>query len=480
MLYGVQSLKKIRKSEGKLKGKSFAKAGIILPIPLMCIFFLFFLIWRIDAPPIPNDYTIADLRSAPADCAESYELLRNLTYLLVDPREEINEINNFITFDENMTEQKSQAKIPEDFVEKYLESDDFEPLLSMEDINIINEVTEVIKEGTASEISNILNKNAYIIKQAWGKTKKARDIIHQLNEFPEIADLYEPNRDAKPFNASPLLIDLSRLYMIYAYLQTEIENINNITAELIILDSVYKKLSLNGRLLITKLVCYTIISNNIITANNIANKTETSQESIELLAEHFKPLSKEQLSLKNPLIFEYLSMKFVVLETLKEPTAKIIPVLKKYSTLRLYKNHCFDKLFALGEMDIDENEKLSVWPDFLHFKELAIPKASENFTFFYRKYNPVGSLLLKMSNLDRIYDKRTLIRMNVNIMDDLLQIVLKKRLGEEIDLTARAYSDEYIIDIENKYILSPGPDEKVGTRDDLKLPINPEVLRFKN
>ena len=70
IICGFISLKKIRKSEGKLKGKSFAKAGIILPIPLMCIFFLFFLIWRIDAPPIPNDYTIADLRSAPADCAE--------------------------------------------------------------------------------------------------------------------------------------------------------------------------------------------------------------------------------------------------------------------------------------------------------------------------------------------------------------------------------------------------------------------------
>jgi len=49
-----------------------------------------------------------------------------------------------------------------------------------------------------------------------------------------------------------------------------------------------------------------------------------------------------------------------------------------------------------------------------------------------------------------------------------------------LDLTARAYSDQYIIDIENKYIVSPGQDEKIGTRDDIKLPINPEVLRFKN
>jgi hypothetical protein len=45
-----------------------------------------------------------------------------------------------------------------------------------------------------------------------------------------------------------------------------------------------------------------------------------------------------------------------------------------------------------------------------------------------------------------------------------------------VDLTARAYSDKYIIDVENKIIFSPGPDGKTRTDDDIKLPINPEVL----
>jgi hypothetical protein len=58
----------------------------------------------------------------------------------------------------------------------------------------------------------------------------------------------------------------------------------------------------------------------------------------------------------------------------------------------------------------------------------------------------------------------------------MLKIALNKRLGEEIDLTARAYSDQYIIDIEKKYIISPGPNGKIGMGDDIKLPINPEVL----
>ncbi|HLB74731.1 MAG TPA: hypothetical protein VJJ98_11980 [Sedimentisphaerales bacterium] len=36
--------------------------------------------------------------------------------------------------------------------------------------------------------------------------------------------------------------------------------------------------------------------------------------------------------------------------------------------------------------------------------------------------------------------------------------------------------DEYIVDLEGEKILSPGPDGKVGTEDDISLPINPAVL----
>jgi hypothetical protein len=58
--------------------------------------------------------------------------------------------------------------------------------------------------------------------------------------------------------------------------------------------------------------------------------------------------------------------------------------------------------------------------------------------------------------------------------------VLNKKLGKEVSLKARAYSDEYIVDVENRKIFSPGPDGKPGTKDDIKLPINPEVLGWQN
>jgi len=90
-----------------------------------------------------------------------------------------------------------------------------------------------------------------------------------------------------------------------------------------------------------------------------------------------------------------------------------------------------------------------------------------------------GSLLIRAGALSytQHYYKRIT---EIKIKDDLLQIVLNKRLGKEVDLKARAYSDEYIVDLENKKIFSPGPDEIPHTDDDIFLVINPEVLEWNN
>ena len=58
--------------------------------------------------------------------------------------------------------------------------------------------------------------------------------------------------------------------------------------------------------------------------------------------------------------------------------------------------------------------------------------------------------------------------------------MLNKRLGKDFSLKARAYSDEYIIDVENRKIFSPGPDGKANTKDDIFLPIDPEVLHVNS
>ena len=471
IIIGTVSYNLIKDSRGKLKGRPISIAGMILSVLFMCGFVL---LWSLDAPPIPNDYTIADLRSAPADCNESYELLRSLVYLFVDPRQEIENLNDAIALEESITGQKSQRKLPDSFIEKYLKDDEYEPLLSDEECALIYEVSEIAEQGKVSALSNIINKNADMIKQTWDKTEKVRGIIHQINKFPEIADLYEPSFTDEPLHVVAL-INFSRIYHAYAYLQVEPNDIHRFTIELIEMDSVFRKLSMNARLKIVKLCCLIITSNNIQAANTIANTSEASQESIKLLAEHFTPFTKEQISLKNPLLLEYLSMKYCISQAPENTFMKVIPVFKRNSTLRINRNH-FEDLISAAEVTNDaKKERLKVWPSFYPFQEPAFPKKNEKLPFLYRCYNPVGSLLLKIMNPDT-FTSMSEKSLKIKIKNDLFQIILNKRLGKDVDLTAKAYSDKYIIDVENEIIFSPGPDGESGTDDDIKLPINPDVL----
>ncbi len=116
---------------------------------------------------------------------------------------------------------------------------------------MIAEVSAIIKTGTTSEISKALNYCAEEIKQIWSDNKTARDIIGRLNEFPEIADLTSPSIDFKIMQLQDLL-QLAYLYEVYSHLQIEQDDIHAVTVQLIELDSVFRKLSLNVRPFIGK------------------------------------------------------------------------------------------------------------------------------------------------------------------------------------------------------------------------------------
>ena len=437
IILGIVSLIKIKKSAGQLKGKGLAIAGIAIPVVLL----LTFVLWSFDADPVPDDYTIADLRSAPSECAQSYELLNNLA-------EE----------DEESTGAPSIG-------------------LSAEDVNTIYQASDIIKKGNYSKVAEVLKANADSINQVWERAKKGRDIINELNKFPEIADLTEPDLYAK----TGFLRNLRRLAVLYSgyvYLQTEQGHTQNAVNELVKLDSVFKKLSVNARLIVTKLVCFARFNIGLETANFIVNNPKTSRETLQLLSEHFTPLSDEQLSLRNSLISEYLMFKKTLDISLgKDYSLPETPFLKCNSALRLYKNLCDRWVAVWEESGESEKAKLLVWPSIYPDWLPSVSVDSEGkLPWYYTCYNPIGSMLIQILTpaLERVFETKT----KMKVRDDLFQIVLNKRLGKKTSLKARAYSDNYIIDTANKRIFSPGPDGKAHTEDDIKLPINPEVLNL--
>jgi hypothetical protein len=452
IVYGIASIRKIRKSKGTLKGVAIATLSIIISILFMTIS-LFFLLWRLDAPPIPNDYTIADLRSAPTDCVPSYKLFEKLIEVL---------------------KQSSDSDIPETG-------------LSKEDISLIEKISYAIADNNSLKISNLLINNADIIKQAWNRTEIARDLIHQLNEFPEIADLYNPYV-TKPLRMFDITY-LHRLYRVFTDIQNEPNDIQYITNELIELDSVFRKLSLNARSLTNKLVCFAMMSQNITTANDIVNKSGTSQEALGLLAEHFGTITEEQISLKNPILCEYLFDKYAISDydslSLGMKVTGKIGFIKVNSTLSVFRNNFENQINIIEGNNKIPRLELSVWPTFYSFKEPSFyynqeqvfPTKLEQIPSLYRYYNPGGSVLLIMLNNNDILKNSEQIEW-ITTQNELLQIVLNKRLGREIDPEKSKNVVKYIIDLENKCISNPGPDGKNGTKDDIKLQINPEVLNL--
>lgn len=428
----ITSIVKIRKSKGKLIGKSLAVAAVIFST----VHVVLLSYWRIDAAPVPNDYTITDISSAAPEYNESYELLNSLA-----------------------GEDDDSLSAPTIG-------------LSEQDVKNLKETYKVFKETDYSKISGGLIANAEIIQLLWQNAKKGRDIINQLAAFPEIADLTEPDIEYElPFLKN--LRHLVHLHRAYICLQSCQGNEQIAMQELMKLNSISKKLSLNARSLVTKLICFACFALDIESANFIINNPQTSRESLEFLAENFMPPATDYISLRNSIIFEYLICKNELSKISKEHRLKYASFspLKLNSTLRLYKNFC-DRWIAVEENQA-EIEQLTVWPAL--YPELPVTIDSDgDFPWYYKAYNPIGSLLvgILMPALDRVFEIKT----KLQIHSDLLQIVLNKRLGKEISLKARAYSDEYIIDVDNKNIFSPGLDGEPNTEDDIKLTINPEAL----
>ncbi|MCJ7728828.1 MAG: hypothetical protein MUO27_02965, partial [Sedimentisphaerales bacterium] len=327
------------------------------------------------------------------------------------------------------------------------------------------------KEDGYENIHAKLTANAENILRVWQNAQKGRDIINQLNTFPEIADL------TKPYMTEFLkfLSNFRRLILLhrdFVCLQSCQGNEEITLNELLKLDNVVRKLDVNARSFITKLVYIACFSVNIKTANFIINNPKTSEDSLKLLAEHFQPLTNEDTSLRNPMIFEYLTFKNELINIDKKSKNPFL--IKLNSTLRLYKNFWDYRIAA--EKGCQKISKLSVWPSIYPALPVQVDP-NGNTPWFYKVYNRTGSLFLTilMPAYVRIFQRNT----KLQIHYDLLQIVLNKRLGREVNLKARAYSDEYIIDLENKKIFSPGLDGIPHTKDDIKLMINPEVLNFK-
>ena len=420
----------IKKGRGKLK-------YFVIPIFVFSdIFLICTLVWRLDAPPIPDDYTVSDLRTGGVTAKESFRTLSSLA--------------------------DKHEKTPEGIGIG----------LSQDEIGVIRNIYSAINNEPNS-------REAFIIRELWEKAATGRATIHKLNGYEEIADLTESDMHAI-IGFLGNLKDMAILYNLHVKFECQEGDTTIPVREIIEFDSVVRKLSINARSLITKLVCYGCLGINIETANYIINNPKASQEDIELLAGHFEPVADEVLSLRNSFISEYITNTQGVREMLFEklPFMRYIrngPI-KWNSTFRVCRNYWDELIESVEGPDGSSTSPLSAWPEIYPDLGPVVMNEDGEFTCYYESYNPVGVKILQMMlpALGKIIEQKTISK----VRDDIFQIMLHARLGREVGLKALAYSDEYVIDKDQNIIFSCGPDGQAYSEDDIKLSFDPVVVEF--
>ncbi len=441
LIISILSLRHIRKSRGKLTGERLAMAGILIPflsIPILIA--AGYAVWSQDAGPVPNEFTEADFNQVRPENEETYAILCQLN--------------------------------GED------DSPDGAPAIGLDRKEV--QLLEKIFDGV-SEIENTELRLAYLrrhsesIQQLWEKAAKGRFVLEKLNTYSEIADFADV--DIEIGEHTPYSYDLKRLFKInrlYSYVL--LGNGNDIEAceQLVEFDTLIRKHVVFTRPIISKLVCYGCIAMNLTHANTIINYPDTSSEALLILQSHFKSLTTEQLSMRNCFIHEYLFFKNGIHEEIE---IKPFPLYKPNSINRYYHGICQNWILIDKDEIPVEFSPISVWP----WGKPAWPKVPlleedvlDKLYDSYSLYNPYGSIKMKvcMPAIGKLFE----IKEKVFIYDDMLQWVLARRLGRDGSLAARAYGDEYVVDVEKGLVYSPGPDGEAFTKDDIKLRINPVVL----
>jgi hypothetical protein len=423
------SLIKIARSSKRLKGVGWALAGMVIPVLFVIPATVYLLIGFFqDAPPIPNDYTVADLHNADPQYNASYELIRS-------------------SFTDESDDPNGAPAIG----------------LSREDIDFIKKLTGLDSSGR-DQIRNNIKR----INELWEKAARGREVIKRLSEYPEIADMDELILTSNICG----LVDLKylvRLYYYYAVAQLLDGKPKDGLRELCCMNQISQKMSVTSRWMVRKLTCYGILQINIDAATQYINDPNVSRDDIILIANSFTPLADKCLSLRNAMISEHIWFRE---EVKKLPLIRMV-IFKPNSSIRYFRN--YEDYWISRELgEASEVHYLDVWPEMLWFMPPLKPDFDEAYPWYYDLYNPFGKpLILPVIPYNATPFK---IKNNIRIKDDLFQYILARRLGKEGDLTARAFGQKYIVDIEKKRIYSPGPDGQPFTKDDIWLPIEPNVL----
>lgn len=232
--------------------RAVALVLLALPLAWLCI----------DAPPVENDYTIADITVDSPDAGPSSRVL--------------------LRYSRNAAA-------------------DFQ----------LNAPTV---DSTSREAFTNALACAREIEQAWADIAPAREWVRQLDAFDVIADLL-PGTRPEDWGRGIGVLDfrvlrrIGRVYWAHASLLAERGKPDEALRELVQFHSVSRKALSRASLLVHKMVWTAIVHGNLDTAERILRKAHgRRKEAAALILETFPPLTAGEVSMRSPLIGEYLGL----------------------------------------------------------------------------------------------------------------------------------------------------------------------------
>jgi len=377
-----------------------------------------------DAKPVENDYTINDVVSNDPDVLKSYE-----TFLLLVSREK-------------------GIKVDAD--------------------KIYSASTKI----TSPDCTNILAYSADIL-QAWESIAEVRAVIEKLDSYPGLTDLTPQLHldDKAPIQNFKTLRSLSSLYAAYARVKIAEGNTEEAAREIAKFHRVTRKVLPYSVRLIDKAIWSRMAITQIEVASAILRDPKCTPETLKILQTAFPPLSSGDISLRRPIITEYLTFKahceaYKSLADIFWVDPKPQPFFHKVtSTLEYGLTYKKNQTIKGLRKDCDWFLKAAA------LKQPLIKNEEFNMNVFLKKrpdlWNMGGYVLMIAFTPD--YWRFSETSAKAKIMSDLLAIEISERLRQPLLMHDYYLDAPYNRDPKTGELFSVGPDLKPNTEDDISL-----------
>ncbi len=362
--------------------------------------------------------------------------------------------------------------VKEDVIQKVNGSYPYLDIFNKADKEVLKKANQKIGDNYKGKI----NKKAF--DQVWNEIAVYRQAIEALDRFNVICDL--PDDEKLDMNYSMLnftaLREVTKIYQRYFLFKLSQGRGKEAATDLCRLYRVTRKGMTDSTILINKIIFTSLASQIMDTVYVATLNKKCDKKTLRLLKENFTILDSGELSLKRPIIAEYLILKNTMREEML-PDTFLNSFTMEPGKAKKTKNKYGPASYLVYYFGFKPNKSLTAMKKYY---ELLI-EAQENFPvnttkaeLYFKEYNktiPVRNMVGWILNAIAVpqfgaYFKKT---ETIKVKSDLLSLAIHKKLKQPIVIKDIYTNDSYEYKIKNGFIAHPGQDGKFGNEDDIIL-----------